>query len=424
MQDIFQRFDMRRHPLKTSWYLKPLKKLLCAPAIWKYKPVISYENGVENLKGPFLMLCNHNSFLDFKIASTLLGKNDANYVVAIDGFIGREWLLRRVGCICKRKFTNDVNLIKNLKRVIDMGNVAVIYPEARYSLCGTPAVLPRSLGKLAKLLDVPVVTLICHGHHVNSPFWNSAYERGVCPTEATFKQLLTKEQVETLDVDTINQYIVDEFQYDDFAWQKRRGIRICDEKRAEGLHRVLYKCPNCLSERHMTSSGSRIACTACGKEWEMTEYGELRAVTGDTEYSHIPDWYEWERLEVRREVEAGSYSSGVLSVVVDSLPNAKRFIRLGSGTLIHDMNGFRVEVTDRDGRRHEMIKDVASLYSCHIEYQYLFKHGDCIDLNTIHDTWYIYPEGQFSVTKMALATEELHRQFVRKKGWVLTNGFM
>lgn len=156
----------------------------------------------------------------------------------------------------------------------------------------------------------------------------------------------------------------------------------------------------------------------------MTEYGELRAVTGDTEYSHIPDWYEWERLEVRREVEAGSYSSGVLSVVVDSLPNAKRFIRLGSGTLIHDMNGFRVEVTDRDGRRHEMIKDVASLYSCHIEYQYLFKHGDCIDLNTIHDTWYIYPEGQFSVTKMALATEELHRQFVRKKGWVLTNGFM
>ena len=28
----------------------------------------------------------------------------------------------------------------------------------------------------------------------------------------------------------------------------------------------------------------------------------------------------------------------------------------------------------------EMIKDVPSLYSCHIEYQYLFKHGDCVDL--------------------------------------------
>ena len=424
MEDVFKRFDMQKRPLKTRWYLKPLKKLLCAPAFRKYKPVISYENGVESLKGPFLMLCNHNSFLDFKIASTLLGKNDANYVVAIDGFIGREWLLRSVGCICKRKFTNDINLIKQLKRVIDMGNVAVIYPEARYSLCGTTAVLPRSLGKLAKILDVPVVTLICHGHHVNSPFWNSSRERGVCPTEATFKQLLTKEQVETLDVDTINQCIVDEFKYDDFAWQKQRRIRICDEKRAEGLHRVLYKCPHCFSERNMTSSGSRIACTACGKEWEMTEYGELKAITGDTEYSHIPDWYEWERLSVRKEVETGSYSSGLLPVVVDSLPNAKRFIRLGSGTLIHDMNGFRVEVTDRDGQRHEMIKDVASLYSCHIEYQYLFKHGDCLDLNTLQDTWYIYPGGQFSVTKMTIATEELHRQFLLKKGLALTNGLM
>jgi ribosomal protein S27E len=305
-----------------------------------------------------------------------------------------------------------------------MGNVAVIYPEARYSLCGTTAVLPRSLGKLVKFLNVPVVTLICHGHHVNSPFWDTSHDRGVCPTEATFKLLLTKEQVETLDVNNINKCIADEFQYDDFAWQKERGIRICDKKRAEGLHRVLYKCPNCLSEQNMTSSGTRIACTACGKEWEMTEYGELRAITGDTEYSHIPDWYEWERLCVRQEVEAGIYSSGVLQVVVDSLPNSKGFLRLGRGTLIHDMNGFRVEVTDRDGRRHEMIKDVPSLYSCHIEYQYLFKHGDCVELSTLMDTWYIYPEGQFSVTKMALATEKLYRNFLLKKGWALIDEVM
>jgi hypothetical protein len=40
------------------------------------------------------------------------------------------------------------------------------------------------------------------------------------------------------------------------------------------------------------------------------------------------------------------------------------------------------------------------------------------------DTWYIYPEGQFSVTKMALATEELHRLFLLKKGWALAEGLM
>ena len=64
---------------------------------------------------------------------------------------------------------------------------------------------------------------------------------------------------------------------------------------------------------------------------------------------------------------------------------------------------------DVDGDPFEMIKPVPSLYSCHIEYEYLGKFGDCVDLNTLEDTWYIYPHGNdFSVTKMALATEEMY----------------
>ena len=102
----------------------------------------------------------------------------------------------------------------------------------------------------------------------------------------------------------------------------------------------------------------------------MTEYGELKAQDGETEFSHIPDWYEWERANVRAEVEAGTYSSGELQVYVDSLPNAKRFIRLGEGTMIHDLDGFTVRGVDVDGDPFEMIKPVPSLYSCHIEYEY------------------------------------------------------
>ncbi|MCR5687736.1 MAG: hypothetical protein K6G58_06920 [Lachnospiraceae bacterium] len=91
----------------------------------------------------------------------------------------------------------------------------------------------------------------------------------------------------------------------------------------------------------------------------------------------------------RAEVADGTYSSGELPARVDSLPNAKRFIPLGTGTMIHDMNGFTVSVTDRDGDTFKMKKNVPSLYSCHIEYEYLGKFGDCVDLNTLKDTWYI-----------------------------------
>ncbi len=413
--DDFTRFDMSLPPRRTKWYLRPLTILISLPGVIKHRAKIT-KTGMEGIKPPYIMLCNHNAFLDFKVATKAIWPKRANYVVAIDGFIGREKLLRDVGCICKRKFTNDMTLVRNLKTTIKHGDIAIIYPEARYSLCGTTAVLPESLGKLCKLFGVPVVTFVCHGHHVNSPFWN-LHDRNVAPTEAEMKLLFTPEDLKTLPVSELNRRIVEAFQYDEYAWQKGRGIRVTYKKRAEGLHKVLYQCPSCGKEFRMRSKGEYLYCEACGKRWHLSELGELEAETGDTEFSHIPDWYEWERANVRREVEEGTYSSGELKVTVDTLPNAKKFIRLGEGTLVHDMNGFTVRGVDTDGDPFAMDKSVPSLYSCHIEYEYLGKFGDCVDLNTLKDTWYIYPDPEkceFAVTKMALATEELF--FAHKRG--------
>ncbi|MBR3423190.1 MAG: 1-acyl-sn-glycerol-3-phosphate acyltransferase [Clostridia bacterium] len=407
MKKEFKRFDMLAPPVRTKWYLRPLTYLLCMPDVKKHKLKIT-KTRCEGLKPPYLVLCNHNAFMDFKALTAAIWPQRANYVVAIDGFIGREKLLRNVGGICKRKFTNDLVLIKQLSRVVKNGDVVVLYPEARYSLCGTTAVLPSALGRLCKLLKVPVVTFMCHGHHVNSPFWN-LHDRGVKPTEAEMNVLYTPEELQDVTVDEINEKIVAAYQYDVFAWQKERGIETPYEKRAEGLHKVLYQCPACGKEYKMTSEGDKLICTECGKTWTMSTLGELSGDNGVTEFSHIPDWYEWERKNVRAEVEAGTYSTGEMPVTVDSLPNARRFIRLGEGTMVHDMNGFTVRGTDVEGDPFEMIKPVPSLYSCHIEYEYLGKHGDCVDLNTLDDTWYIYPHDcEFAVTKMALATEELY----------------
>ncbi|NLW74428.1 MAG: hypothetical protein GX057_06010 [Clostridiales bacterium] len=415
MKKEFERFDMTIPPRPTKWYLRPLTYLLSITDVLKHRVVIR-KTGTENLKPPYLLLCNHNAFLDFKVATIAIFPARANYVVAIDGFIGREKLLRDVGCICKRKFTNDVLLIRHLMRTIKNGDIAVIYPEARYSLCGTTAVPPESLGAFCKLLRVPVVTLICHGHHVNSPFWNPG-DRGVRPIEAEFTLQYDSEQLKSATADEINRKLVKAFEYDDYRWQKEKGIRVDCKKRAEGLHKVLYQCPACGKEYKMSSSGTQIYCNNCGKRWTMTPLGELCADEGETEFSHIPDWYEWQRANVRREIEAGTYSSGPLPVRVDTLPNAKKFIRLGYGTMVRDMTGFHVSGIDVDGDDFEMEKSVPSLYSCHIEYNYLGKHGDCVDLNTLEDTWYIYPyDCEFSVTKMALATEELYFAHRRKSG--------
>ena len=406
MLDNVPRFDMAAKPMKQ--HLLPLAWLLSFPDVISHKNKLIKIN-MKGIKPPFLLLCNHNAFMDFKVATKAIFPHRANYVVAIDGFWKREWLLRLIGCICKRKFTNDITLVRQLKYVMDRGSIAVIYPEARYSLCGTTAILPESLGKLVKILNVPVVTLICHGHHVNSPFWNLP-DHKVRGTQATMKCLYTAEQVEALDYKEIMKGIEQEFVYDDFKWQKDNNIKITYPQRAKGLHKVLYKCPSCNTEYKMSSGGTTLKCNCCGKEWEMSELGELRAKEGATEFSHIPDWYEWERAEVRKEIEAGTYYwSG--QAQVDALPNADRYIDIGMATFTHDMTGFTLK-GEYQGEPYEVKLPAASQYSVHIEYDYLGKKTDCVDLNTINDTLYTYPVGtDFSVTKMSLATEELYKYF-------------
>ena len=405
MKKEFKRFDMNKAIKKPKRYLRPLAYLLSSGDVKRHEVKITKTN-MEDVKGPFLLLCNHNAFMDFKVSTMALWPIIPNYVVAIDGFIGREWLLRDIGCICKRKFTNDIVLIRQLRNVIKQGGVPAIYPEARYSLCGTTAVLPDSLGKLVKLLKVPVVTLMCHGHHVNAPFWNTK-DHKLKGLEAELKLLFTSDDVINKDVDEINQMLRERFIYDDYKWLKEKGLKLTYPKRASGLHKVLYQCVDCGMEYEMTSHDDILECKHCHHKWKMLEDGSLQSLDGETRFTHIPDWYEWERMNVRSEVLNGTYSSGELKVLVRSLPNAKKFIDLGHGTMIHDMNGFKVSGIDVDGDSFLMEKPVETLYSCHIEYEYLGKFGDCVDLNTLEDTWYIYPEGKFSVTKMALATEEL-----------------
>jgi ribosomal protein S27AE len=245
-----------------------------------------------------------------------------------------------------------------------------------------------------------------HGHHINSPFWNLE-QRGT-RTEATYKLLITADEIKSLPVEEVNRRINADFVYDDFAWQKENRIRVTYKDRAKGLHSVLYQCPNCRAEYRMASEGERIRCEACGKAWTMSEYGELAAVEGPTEFSHIPDWYEWERANVRKEVDEGRYHFSA-PVTVRSLPNAKGYVLLGDGHLVHDMHGFHLK-GEYEGEPYRLHKSVGSMYSCHIEYNYLGKFGDCVDLNTLTDTFYVYPKDvPFSVTKIALATEELYK---------------
>ncbi len=407
-----KRYNTARYPIRQPIFIVWLIWILSKFALIGKKFKVEKIN-MDGLKPPYMMLSNHMYFIDFELAAMATLPYRVNNVVSIDGFYRRPWLLELIGAICTRKFTMDLHLVKSISRVLKRGDILSMYPEARYSPCGTNSYMPESLGKLIKMNKVPVVAVLHRGNHLHSPFWNFRKKRKV-PLHTTVTQILTAEQVKSMTVQEINDVVNKALTYDDYRYQKDNGIRITEPYRAEGLHKVLYQCPHCMAEGKMDSKGAEIFCTACGKRWVWEETGDLCATEGDTEFTHIPDWFAWERQQVIRQVEDGTYRFED-EVEVYSLPRCWRFMKLGKARLTHHPeNGFVLEGEYRNAP-YRIVRTPLQTNSLHIEYDYCYiKPFDCVDISTENDSFYCYPAKQNVVTKLAFATEAIYQKHLRQ----------
>ena len=65
------------------------------------------------------------------------------------------------------------------------------------------------------------------------------------------------------------------------------GVETPEPFRADGLHRILYKCPRCGAEGETEGKGTRLVCHRCGTEYEMDTLGRMRASEGETEFAKL-----------------------------------------------------------------------------------------------------------------------------------------
>lgn len=391
-----------RQPIYLTWLINVLSRIMLANKKYKVEKI-----NMEGLKPPYMILSNHMSFIDFELVSVGTGMSRVNNVVNIDGYYNRPWLMEWIGAICTRKFTTDLHLVKSIKKVLERGDILCMYPEARYSPSGFTSYLPPSLGYMAKRNKVPIVAVVHRGNYLHAPFWNYRKKRKV-PLYTTMTQILTREDIEALTPDEINARIREALTYDEYKYQRENGILITEPYRAEGMHKILYKCPACRAEA-MASEGAEVYCTECGKRYTLGEDGILSANDGETEFRYVPDWYEWERAEVRLEIERGEYHYED-EVDVYSMPGCWKFEPLGKARVVHDIEkGFIIEGRYRAGD-YRIQRKPLEINSLHVEYD--FPHvrvDDCFDISTEQDSFYCYPTRRNVLTKLALATEEIYR---------------
>ena len=399
----------RRNPLKPLFLLQLVVRVLAIfdlfPTKFTYK-----THGMEKIKKgePCLILMNHSSFIDLKIASKIFFPKRYGIVCTSDGFVGKNWLMRLLGCIPTQKFVSDVSLIRDMEYLLKKKKVSVLmYPEASYSFDGTATPLPRKMGVLLKKLNVPVVTVITQGAFARDPLYNGLQKRKV-RVRADVTCLATPEELKTLTVAELDARLDEAFSFDNFRYQQENQIVVDEPFRADGLNRILYKCPHCNAEGQTVGEGVTLTCKSCGKVYTLDEYGYLQAE--DAAFTHIPDWYEWERQQVRKELEEGTYRLEK-DVRIAMLVNTKALYMVGEGKLVHDENGFRL--TGCDGKL-QYEQGPLACYSLYSDY-YWYEIGDVVCIGNHDALYYCFPKEGDVVAKTRLAAEELYKMKKRRK---------
>ena len=393
-------------PRKPSKFLATVVRIVVESTLKQIK--FSYTTERMDLIGkdePCLILMNHSSFTDMKLAFGIFYPKPLGIVTSVDamsGILGK--LMRILGCTPTHKYITDISLLKDIEYMLKVNKSSVLmYPEAGYSFDGRTTTLPRRLGILMKRLGVPVVTVITEGAFARDPLYNMLQIRDV-KVSAHVKCLATAEEVKEKSVDELDALLDEAFSFDNFAWQRDNKVVIDEPFRADGLHRILYKCPHCGAENKMEGKGTKITCHECGKEWEMDVYGQLSATSGETEYPHIPDWYDWQRECVRKEIEEGTY---LLDCDVDIAVqvNLDCVCMIGPGHLTHSAEGFHL--TNSDGKLDYFQAPNAS-HTLYSDY-YWYEIADTIGIGDTEFSYFCFPKGDVSVTKARLATEEIYK---------------
>lgn len=399
-----------KDPLRPNRLLQLVIRALAAFDLAKVHFRYTAE-GMDKLSGqePCLILMNHSSFIDLEIASRIFFPRRYGIVCTSDGFVGKPLLMRLLGCIPTKKFVSDVSLIRDMEYLLKKKKTSVLmFPEASYSFDGTATALPRKMGILLKKLGVSVITVTTQGAFARDPLYNGLQKRKV-DVSAHVSCFATAQELRERTVAELDARLDRVFSFDHFRWQQENQIAVTEPFRADGLQRVLYRCPHCQAEGETTGKGTGLTCQSCGAAYELTPTGYLQATNRETAFRHIPDWYAWQRAQVRRELTEGQYRLQV-PVRIGIMVDYRAIYFVGDGELTHTEEGFTL--TGCDGRL-QYHQGPLACYSLYADY-FWYELGDVICIGNQDVLYYCFPKVGDVVARARLATEELYKMKKRR----------
>ena len=345
-----------------------------------------FKKNVEKVEHPSIVLANHGAFIDFAYAGTLLKKDAPNFIVARMYFyrkiVGN--ILRSVGCFPKSMFTTDTESAMNCIRVIKRGGVLAMMPEARLSTVGRFEDIQESTFDFIKKMGVHVYVINIRGDYLAKPKWGRGIRRGSL-VEAELNPLFTPEEIAQMSTQDIQTKVIDALYYDELEWLKERpDVRYRSKRMAEGLENILTRCPECNGRYTMKAKGSELYCEKCSLKVKLDQ---RYSFDEGFRFESFPDWYEWQKEEMRKEILADEGFCLESEVTLKHSSNdGKTILReSGKGVCRLDRSGLSYVGTE-DG------EEVEKFFPMDTIYRILFGSGENFEIYLAKEIFFFEPK--------------------------------
>ena len=196
-------------------------------------------------------------------------------------------------------------VMQTLKTVKGGGNVC-IFAEGARSWDGVTAPILPSTGKMVKSAKCGLVTYRIQGGYFVSPNWSTSNLRRGHLYGAPVN-VYTKEQIEEMSVDQVNEIINRDLYENAYERQKQLPRKYKGKNLAYKLENLLYLCPHCQAIDRLRSSGDTVTCQSCGETFRYDEYGMLH----NSGFDNLRDQAAWQKARTDEDVLSGkAYTAG------------------------------------------------------------------------------------------------------------------
>ena len=264
---------------------------------YRLKYHISFDKKiVKKIKGPAVILAAHTSDQDHILSGMSFYPIRPTYIVSEHFFHNRSTakLIKLMHVISKKMFTPDVSTIVNVMRAKKENAVIVIFAEGRQSCYGRTLPIADGTAEFIKKLGVNVYSWKAEGAYLTFPKWRNKGDDRIGKIQCSVQPLLTAEEVASLSIDEIRTIAEKTVRHDEELAMSHNEYK--SDTMAEGVEKIIFKCPKCLKEDHISSEGNHIRCT-CGLDATLDTHYKLSGAPFD----RLNPWFDWQQASMDTE---------------------------------------------------------------------------------------------------------------------------